>query len=106
MNRLTSRLALVIVAVAAVATFARADDTPTPAVSPRAADVFNKTVPRRITVRELQKRIDDGTPMVILDTRVEAPGPVAKGALHVRNDQLETWAKGHDRKQLIVAYCT
>ena len=105
MSRVMSRLALVVV-LAAVAAFALADDTPTPGITPRAGDVFNKTVPRRITVKELQKRLDDGTPMVILDTRVEAAGPVAKGAIHVRNDQLETWAKDRDHKQLIVAYCT
>ncbi len=67
---------------------------------------FEKDVARRITVDDLQKRLAGPTPVVLLDTRGTATGPVAKGAVHVINDQIEAWAKDRDKRTLIVAYCT
>jgi hypothetical protein len=81
------------------------------AVPARAADqqpttVLNKNVARRISVEDLQKRMAAGEKPIILDTRVSVGDVMAKGAVRVPNDQIESWAKGKPRDAFIVAYCT
>ena len=87
-------------------------NAPVPGNTPRGEDNigqgedFKKDVARRITIEDLQKRVSNGTPVVFVDTRGAAAGPVPKGAMHLTGDQLEAWAKNRDKRTLIVTYCT
>jgi hypothetical protein len=76
------------------------------AVAPlRAADV-DPGVARRLAPEEVQRRIAAGEKPIILDTRASLGDEKAKGAQHVPNDRIETWAKDVPKDALIVAYCT
>lgn len=59
-----------------------------------------------ITAQELKQRLDKGEKIVILDARHELNGQIIKNAVHVPMDKLEDWAKGVDKKTVIVTYCT
>jgi hypothetical protein len=72
----------------------------------RAGDAFDKGVARRITPEEVQKRIAAGQKPIVLDTRGSVGDVVAKGAVRLPGDKIETWAKDTPKNALIVAYCT
>ncbi|MEN3332702.1 MAG: hypothetical protein V7641_2067 [Blastocatellia bacterium] len=59
-----------------------------------------------ITAQELKQRLDKGEKLVILDARHDLNGQIIKNAVHVPMDKLEDWAKGIDKKTVIVTYCT
>jgi hypothetical protein len=72
----------------------------------RAAETFDKNVARRISVDDLKKRMDAGEKPIVLDTRFSLGDQMAKGAVRVPNNEIESWAKGKPKDALIVAYCT
>ena len=91
--------AFALALVGALATSAgAADQQPT--------TVLDKSVARRISVEDLQKRIAAGEKPIILDTRASVGDVVAKDAVRVPNDQIESWAQGKPKDAFIVAYCT
>jgi rhodanese-related sulfurtransferase len=59
-----------------------------------------------ITAQELKQRIEKGEKVVIVDARHDLNGQIIKSAVHVPMDKLEEWAKGIDKKMVIVTYCT
>ena len=59
-----------------------------------------------ITAKELKERLDKGEKVVIVDARHDLNGQIIKSAVHVPMDKLEDWAKGIDKKTVIVTYCT
>lgn len=59
-----------------------------------------------ITAKELKQRMDKGEKVIIIDARHNLNGEIIKGAVHVPMDKLEDWAKGIDKKTVIVSYCT
>ena len=97
-----SIVVLLAVALALVASLAApihaAEDAPRVVVDPGVA--------RRITPADLQKRMAAGEKAIVLDTRASVGDTIAKGAVHVPNDQIETWAKDVPKGTLIAAYCT
>lgn len=78
---------------------------PARAADPAPAAAFDPAVARRISIQELTKRLDAGTKVVIVDSRGSVDGSMIKGAVHVPNDDLETWAKTVAKDTLIVTYC-
>jgi hypothetical protein len=72
----------------------------------RGEDKFDPSVARRISVEDLQKRMKAGAKPIILDTRGHVPDEIAKGAVPVTSDRIESWAKDVKRDAFIVAYCT
>jgi hypothetical protein len=68
--------------------------------------VFDPAVVRRITPEEVQQRRDAGEKPIILDARASVGDVIARGAVHVPNERIETWAKDVPKGALIVAYCT
>ncbi len=70
------------------------------------ARVFDPGVARRITPAEVQRHRDAGDKLLVLDTRGAVGDVVARGAVHMPNDRIETWAKDVPKDALIVAYCT
>ena len=70
------------------------------------APALDVKVARRITPAEVQKRRDAGEKTIILDTRGSTSDAIIRGAVHVPNDRVETWAKDAPKGALIVAYCT
>jgi hypothetical protein len=74
----------------------------------RAEDIggFDPQVARRIKPEEVQRRREAGERVRLIDTRSSVGDVIAKGAVHVPNDRLETWAKDVPKEALIVAYCT
>ena len=67
---------------------------------------FNPAEARRMSVEDLRKHVDKGEKVVILDVRGATGGTMAKGAVHVPSNEIETWAKDIAKDTLIVAYCT
>ena len=94
---MTVRLGLALVLVLGVVAPLRAED---------AAGKFDPQVARRIKPEEVQKRIAAGEKPIVLDTRGHLGDVIAKDAVVVPNDRVETWAKDKPRDALIVTYCT
>src|SRR5689334_2522356 len=59
-----------------------------------------------MTAQELKQRLDKGEKVIIVDARHTLNGQIIKSAVHVPMDSLEDWAKGIDKKTIIVTYCT
>jgi len=97
MSSITVRVAVAAALVCALSARLRAADTPT---------AFDPGVARRITPEEVQKRRQHGEKAIILDTRPSPSDAIIKGAVHVPNDRIESWAKDAPKDALIVTYCT
>jgi hypothetical protein len=67
---------------------------------------FDAATARRITPEDVQRRRAAGEKAIILDTRNNLGDDAVAGATLVRNDDVETWAKGVPRDTLIITYCT
>ena len=67
---------------------------------------FDPAVARRVTPEEVEKRRTAGEKPIFLDTRTRAGDDKVKGAVHVPNDRVETWAKDVPKGAFIVTYCT
>ena len=67
---------------------------------------FNAKVARRMTADDVLARMEAGQKITVVDTRSTFTGPIAKGAAHVVDADLATWAKDLPKDTLIVAYCT
>ena len=93
MTAASTRILLAAVLVAAVG-------------APLGAADLDPGVARRLGPEEIQRRIAAGEKPIILDTRASLGDDKAKGAQHVPNDRIETWAKDVPKDALIVAYCT
>ena len=61
---------------------------------------------RRMTPEEVQQHRKAGDKVIVLDARAQVADAIIPGAVHVSNDEIETWAKGKQKDALIVAYCT
>ena len=76
------------------------------AVATAEANVAGDDTKHEITGKELKERLDKGEKVVIVDARHDLNGQIIKSAVHVPMDKLEDWAKGIDKKTVIVTYCT
>jgi rhodanese-related sulfurtransferase len=76
------------------------------AVATAGASVSADDAKHEMTARELKQRLGKGEKVVIVDARHDLNGEIIKGAVHVPMDKLEDWAKGVDKKTVIVTYCT
>jgi rhodanese-related sulfurtransferase len=76
------------------------------AVASAKANVAGDDAKHEITAHELKQRLDKGEKVVIVDARHDLNGQIIKSAVHVPMDKLEDWAKGVDKKTVIVTYCT
>jgi hypothetical protein len=81
-------------------------DEPPPAVMATADDEFDPAVARRMSIEEFKKRYDAKEKILIIDTRHNPSGPIAKGADIVTLENLKTWSADKAKNALIVAYCT
>jgi rhodanese-related sulfurtransferase len=70
------------------------------------ANVVADDAKHEITAQELKQRLEKGEKVVIVDARHDLNGQIIKSAVHVPMDKLEDWAKGIDKKAVIVTYCT
>lgn len=71
-----------------------------------AKPVFDPEVARRITPEQVEHRREKGEKTIFVDTRGNTGEAVIRGAQHVPNDRIETWAKDVPKDALIVTYCT
>ena len=71
-----------------------------------AARAFDPGVVRRITPEQVQQRREADQHLIILDARARVGDVMIRGAVHVPNERIETWAKDAPKDTLIVAYCT
>lgn len=96
MTSITVRVVVATALACGLATAVRAGE---------AAPAFDPGVARRITPDEVKRRRDAGEKAIIVDTR-SAGSVIAKGAVRVPNDRIDTWAKDIPKNALIVTYCT
>jgi rhodanese-related sulfurtransferase len=76
------------------------------AVATAKAKVAGDDAKHEISAQELKQRLDKGEKVIILDARHDLNGQIIKNAVHVPMDKLEDWAKGVDKKTVIITYCT
>lgn len=59
-----------------------------------------------LSAADLKARLDRNQSVIILDARTDLSGQIIKGAIHVPLSKVEEWARGADKKAVIVTYCT
>jgi len=59
-----------------------------------------------LSAADLKARIDKNQSIIIMDARTDLGGQIIKGAVHVPLSKVEEWARGADKKAIIVTYCT
>jgi rhodanese-related sulfurtransferase len=67
---------------------------------------FDATVARRITVEQVEQRLDAGKKVVFIDTRADIPDVMIKGAVRVTEDAIEAWGARNPKASFVVIYCT
>ncbi len=67
---------------------------------------IDDTENHQISAKDLKARLDKGEKITVIDARHELDGKILKGAIHVPVDNIEDWAKGANKKTVIVTYCT
>jgi hypothetical protein len=70
------------------------------------ASSFDPEVARRMNIQDVQKHRTAGDKIIIVDARAQETDVIVPGAVHVPNDEIDTWAKGTPKDALIVTYCT
>lgn len=102
------RLITIAAILAAVATHATAQDTPSPSAPSKVvvAQTRPDDAPPEMAAEALKERLAKGERVVIVDTRHGLKGQILAGAVNVTFEQLGDWAKGKDRTTTLVTYCT